>query len=68
VASQKLLIDRLNQMASDAGLELFLISQGLFCYLSAIADEVEALKPAEAQGLLEVCPSKSFPGVTPTVL
>jgi type IV pilus assembly protein PilM len=54
VASQKLLIDRLSQMASDAGLELFLISQGLFCYLSTIADEVEALKPAEAVMVVEL--------------
>ena len=54
VASQKLLIDRLNQMASDAGLDLFLISQGLFCYLGAIADDLAVLMPGEAVMVVEL--------------
>ena len=54
VASQKLLIDRLNQMATDAGLDLFLISQGLFCYLGAIAEQVEGLLPGEAAMVVEL--------------
>ena len=54
VASQKLLIDRLNQMATDAGLDLFLISQGLFCYLGAIAEDLAALGAGEAVMVVEV--------------
>lgn len=54
VASQKLLIDRLNQMATDASLDLFLISQGLFCYLGAIADDLAALEPGEAVMVVEL--------------
>ena len=54
VASQKLLIDRLNQMAMDAGLDLFLISQGLFCYLGAITDDLAALESGEAVMVVEL--------------
>jgi Tfp pilus assembly PilM family ATPase len=54
VASQKLLIDRLNQMATDAGLDLFLISQGLFCYLGALGEDLAALGPGEAVMVVEL--------------
>ena len=54
VASQKLLIDRLNQMATDAGLDLFLISQGLFCYVGAIAADLAALAAGEAVMVVEL--------------
>ena len=54
MASQKLLIDRLNQMATDAGLDLFLISQGLFCYVGAIAADLAALAAGEAVMVVEL--------------